>query len=36
VVRHRRILEGRNTLDSGAFVRAGWDFRALGRPNISG
>lgn len=36
VVRHKRILEGRNTLDSGAYVRAGWDFRALGRPVIKG
>jgi UDPglucose 6-dehydrogenase len=36
VVRHQRILDGRNALDSGAYVRAGWDFRALGRPNIHG
>ncbi len=36
VVKHKRILEGRNTLDSGAYVRAGWDFRALGRPIIKG
>jgi UDPglucose 6-dehydrogenase len=36
IVRHKRILEGRNALDSGAYVRAGWDFRALGRPHIHG
>ena len=33
VVAHRRILDGRNVLDSAAYVRAGWDVRALGRPN---
>ena len=36
VVRHKRILEGRHTLDSGSYVRDGWDFRALGRPHIRG
>jgi UDPglucose 6-dehydrogenase len=33
VVAHRRLLDGRNALDSAAFVAAGWDVRALGRPN---
>jgi UDPglucose 6-dehydrogenase len=33
VVAHRRLLDGRNVLDSAAFVAAGWDVRALGRPN---
>ncbi len=36
VVAHKRLLDGRNALDSGAYVRAGWDVRALGRPNIRG
>jgi UDPglucose 6-dehydrogenase len=36
VVAHKRLLDGRNALDSGAYVRAGWDFRALGRPHIPG
>jgi UDPglucose 6-dehydrogenase len=33
VVAHRRILDGRNVLDDLAYARAGWDIRALGRPN---
>ena len=33
VVAHRRLLDGRNVLDSAAFVAAGWDVRALGRPH---
>ena len=33
LVRHRRVLDGRNALDSSAWVAAGWDFHALGRPN---
>ncbi len=36
LVAHRRLLDGRNVLDSGAFVRAGWDVRALGRPHVTG
>jgi UDPglucose 6-dehydrogenase len=36
IVAHRRLLDGRNVLDSGAYVRAGWDVRALGRPHVSG
>jgi len=36
VVAHRRILDARNVLDSGAYVRAGWDVRALGRPHVRG
>jgi len=36
IVAHRRLLDGRNVLDSGAYVRAGWDVRALGRPHVTG
>jgi UDPglucose 6-dehydrogenase len=36
VVAHKRLLDGRNMLDSGAYVRAGWDVRALGRPHVRG
>jgi len=28
----RRILDGRNALDPVAWRRAGWTYRALGRP----
>ena len=35
VVAHRRLLDGRNALDAAAFVAAGWDVRALGRPNVN-
>ncbi|HEX5567849.1 MAG TPA: UDP-glucose/GDP-mannose dehydrogenase family protein [Streptomyces sp.] len=31
-VAHRRILDGRNTLDSALWRKAGWSFRAMGRP----
>ena len=31
-VRHCRILDGRNVLDPGIWRRAGWTYRALGRP----
>ena len=30
--RHRRIVDGRNALDPGAWRAAGWTYRALGRP----
>ncbi|MFN8155989.1 MAG: UDP-glucose/GDP-mannose dehydrogenase family protein [Candidatus Nanopelagicales bacterium] len=33
LVAHKRILDGRNVLDAAAYVAAGWDLRALGRPN---
>jgi UDPglucose 6-dehydrogenase len=33
LVKHRRMLDGRNALDSVSWVVAGWDFRALGRPH---
>lgn len=33
LVAHKRMLDGRNALDSKAWVAAGWDFHALGRPN---
>jgi UDPglucose 6-dehydrogenase len=29
---HKRILDGRNTLDPALWRKAGWSFRALGRP----
>ncbi|MQA03632.1 MAG: nucleotide sugar dehydrogenase [Streptosporangiales bacterium] len=32
LVRHRRILDGRNVLDPTAWRAAGWEYRALGRP----
>ncbi|CAB5038146.1 unannotated protein [freshwater metagenome] len=35
IVAHKRILDARNALDSAAYVRAGWDVRALGRPNVN-
>ncbi|MFP8961831.1 UDP-glucose dehydrogenase family protein [Streptomyces nanhaiensis] len=31
-VAHKRILDGRNTLDPVLWRKAGWSFRALGRP----
>ena len=31
-VAERRILDGRNTLDAALWRKAGWTFRALGRP----
>ncbi|MBI1379337.1 MAG: nucleotide sugar dehydrogenase [Frankiales bacterium] len=33
-VRGRRLLETRNTLDVDAYLAAGWDVRALGRPLV--
>ena len=33
LVAHKRILDGRNVLDATAYVAAGWDLRALGRPH---
>jgi UDPglucose 6-dehydrogenase len=36
VVAHRRILDGRNALPVRAWLDAGWDLRALGRPNVAG
>jgi UDPglucose 6-dehydrogenase len=32
VVRHKRVLDGRNALDPAAWRAAGWQYRALGRP----
>ena len=32
VVRHRRIVDGRNALDPTTWRAAGWTYRALGRP----
>jgi len=32
VVARRNIADGRNALDEEAWLRAGWDYRALGRP----
>jgi UDPglucose 6-dehydrogenase len=36
VVAHKRILDGRNALDSRLWLDSGWDIRALGRPRIAG
>lgn len=33
IVRRRRIVDGRHALDATAWREAGWDYRALGRPN---
>ena len=35
VVAQRNIADGRNVLDQEAWRRAGWDYRALGRPDQS-
>jgi UDPglucose 6-dehydrogenase len=32
LVRHRRLVDGRHALDADAYVAAGWEYRALGRP----
>ena len=32
LLRHRRIVDGRNVLDPAAWREAGWVYRALGRP----
>jgi UDPglucose 6-dehydrogenase len=32
LVAHRAVLDGRNVLDPRAWRRAGWTYRALGRP----
>jgi len=32
LVRHRRIVDGRNVLDPGVWRNAGWTYRAFGRP----
>ncbi len=34
VVRHKRILDGRNALDPATWRAAGWQYRALGRPRV--
>ncbi|WP_093714292.1 UDP-glucose dehydrogenase family protein [Actinacidiphila alni] len=33
VARHRRIIDGRNTLDPEVWRKAGWTYRAMGRPS---
>lgn len=35
VVRHRRIIDGRHGLDAERWSRAGWNYRAFGRPLAS-
>jgi UDPglucose 6-dehydrogenase len=35
-VAHRRIVDGRNTLDAKRWRAAGWEYRALGRPQRNG
>ncbi len=32
LVAHKRIVDGRHALDATAYRRAGWEYRALGRP----
>ena len=32
LVRHRRVIDGRNCLDPALWSRAGWTFRGMGRP----
>jgi UDPglucose 6-dehydrogenase len=34
VVRERRVVDGRNTLDRELWTREGWSHRALGRPSL--
>ncbi|MDQ3112541.1 MAG: UDP-glucose/GDP-mannose dehydrogenase family protein [Actinomycetota bacterium] len=34
VVRHKRIVDGRNALDAARWRAAGWTYRALGRPDV--
>jgi len=31
IVKHKRLVDGRNTLDAAAWRAAGWTYRALGR-----
>jgi UDPglucose 6-dehydrogenase len=33
VARGRVVLDGRNTLDAALWRKAGWTYRAMGRPN---
>jgi UDPglucose 6-dehydrogenase len=33
VARGRVVLDGRNTLDPAVWRKAGWTYRAMGRPN---
>jgi UDPglucose 6-dehydrogenase len=35
LVKSTKIIDGRNALDSQLWLAAGWDFRALGRTNLS-
>ncbi|WP_122816539.1 UDP-glucose dehydrogenase family protein [Nocardioides pantholopis] len=35
VVRHRRLLDGRNAVDPARWRAAGWSYRALGRPALA-
>jgi UDPglucose 6-dehydrogenase len=35
LVRYRRVVDGRHALDANAYVAAGWEYRALGRPSHS-
>ena len=34
VVRHKRVVDGRNALDAVRWRAAGWSYRALGRPDV--
>ena len=31
----RRVIDGRNCLDQAAWVRAGWEYRGMGRPALT-
>jgi UDPglucose 6-dehydrogenase len=35
LVAGRRIIDGRNCLDQNQWVRAGWEYRGMGRPNAN-
>ena len=36
LARRRFVVDGRNALDGAAWRAAGWDYRSLGRPRVSG
>ena len=35
IVAEKRMVDGRHALDASAYRRAGWEFRALGRPVVA-
>ncbi len=36
LVASRKVVDARHALDATAYLAAGWEYRALGRPNVSG